>query len=60
MSTPTGEPDPTYFSATCRTEGCEVQGQAFRAPCIPCAVPPVWRVVCGQCGQPVTDLVPAG
>jgi hypothetical protein len=59
MSTPTGEPTPVYFVATCRTEGCVVQDQGFRMPFYPNAVAPIYRGVCGQCGQTVTDLVAA-
>jgi hypothetical protein len=51
----TDTPEPTYVdrTATCHTEGCANADLA-----IPLQVPdePDPTVVCGVCGQPVTDL----
>ncbi|WP_367575271.1 hypothetical protein [Streptomyces griseoaurantiacus] len=53
------EVEPTMMKATCHTPGCPVAEQTFVEPMYPAPAPPVWRAQCGQCGQPVTDLVPA-
>lgn len=44
--------------ATCHTPGCPVEGRPFTAPFYPNPDPPTFRGQCGQCGQPVTDIVP--
>lgn len=55
-------PTPVRMIATCRTETpepCPVLGVPFTVNVYPCAAPPTYRVQCIQCGQMVTDLVPA-
>lgn len=47
------------MKATCRTEGCPVQGVTYTVDMYPNEAPPIFRAQCFQCGQPVTDLVPA-
>lgn len=48
-----------WLIATCHTPGCPVEGQHFvcKAYPVPDSDPELFNVVCGQCGQPVTDLV---
>jgi hypothetical protein len=53
------EPEPTLMNVTCRTEGCPVCNVTYVGiPMYANIVPPVWRAVCAQCGQTVTDIVP--
>ncbi|MFG3244852.1 hypothetical protein [Streptomyces sp. NPDC048157] len=53
------ETDPDMMVATCRTEGCVAEGIHYKVPMFPNVDPPTYRAVCAQCGQAVTDLVPA-
>lgn len=53
------EVDPVLMLATCRTEGCPVNGRTFTVEMYPNAAPPIFRAQCGQCSNPVTDLVSA-
>lgn len=53
------EVDPVKMKVTCHTLGCPVDDVTFTLDVYPNEAPPVYRVQCGQCGQPVTDLVPA-
>lgn len=52
------EPQPVMVIATCHTEGCPVDGKPFEVPVYPNPAPPVYYVICGQCSQQVTDIVP--
>ncbi|WP_169317286.1 hypothetical protein [Actinacidiphila oryziradicis] len=52
------ETTPVAMVATCQTAGCPVDGVPFNATLYANAAPPIYRAVCGQCGQIVTDLVP--
>ncbi|WP_324787015.1 hypothetical protein [Streptomyces sp. H51] len=54
------ELQPVLVSATCHTVGCPVEGVTYTGvPMYPSPVPPTFNAVCGQCGQPVTDIVQA-
>ncbi|MFB7576719.1 hypothetical protein [Streptomyces sp. NPDC056165] len=53
------EVEPVMMKITCHTVGCPVAEETFTEPMCPNASPPTFRAVCGQCGQTVTDLVPA-
>lgn len=53
------EEDPTPMRVTCRTDDCPVNGVTFTVGMYPNAAPPIWRAQCGQCGKPITDVVPA-
>lgn len=54
------EEQPVLMNVTCHTEGCPVCGVTYTGvPMYPNAEPPTWRAVCGQCGNPVTDVVPS-
>lgn len=53
------DPTPVAMICTCRTPGCVACGIACAVEMYPNAAPPVYRAVCGQCGQTVTDIVPA-
>ena len=51
------------LTVTCRTGGCENQGEAIEIPStsinpITGEVIPVVRVQCGPCGHEITDVVP--
>lgn len=52
------DPTPVWMLATCRTVDCPAEAITYRVPCYPVGDPPIYNVVCMQCGQPVTDLVP--
>ncbi|WP_405526801.1 hypothetical protein OG426_30495 [Streptomyces canus] len=44
---------------TCRTGGCSVGGVTYTVDMYPNAELPTWRAECAQCGQTITDVVPA-
>ncbi|NEC07933.1 hypothetical protein [Streptomyces sp. SID7909] len=46
------ETEPVIMTATCHTEGCE-------APPYTGPMYPPFNVLCYQCGQRITDVVPA-
>jgi hypothetical protein len=52
------EASPVTVRATCHTVGCPVAEVTYTVPMYPNPVPPEFRAQCGQCGQPVTDIVP--
>lgn len=45
----------THATATCRTEGCPVQGVAFPVDLYK-NVDGALRAYCGKCGQQITDI----
>lgn len=53
------EVEPVKMAVTCHTAGCPVDGQTFVVDMYPNETEPIWRAVCGRCGNPVTDIVPA-
>ncbi|WP_443296158.1 hypothetical protein [Streptomyces sp. GDS52] len=53
------EPTPVMLIATCHTDGCKIEDVSITAAYYANAAPPVYRGVCGPCGQTITDLVPA-
>ncbi|MFF3493745.1 hypothetical protein ACFYWS_20600 [Streptomyces sp. NPDC002795] len=54
------EEQPTVMKAVCHSEGCPVAEVEFVANMYANAEEPIYRAQCGQCGQPITDLAPAG
>ncbi|MBT2400647.1 hypothetical protein [Streptomyces sp. ISL-100] len=52
------ETEPTYYTCTCRTEGCPANGVPCNAPLYPNATEPTWRAQCGHCGKNITDMHP--
>lgn len=50
------EPVAVVMIATCHTPGCPAQPTTQKMYGL--GDPPVFLVQCGQCGQPITDLVP--
>ncbi|MCX4858317.1 hypothetical protein [Streptomyces canus] len=53
------EEEPTVMNVTCHTGGCSVGGVTYTVDMYPNAELPTWRAECAQCGQPITDVVPA-
>jgi hypothetical protein len=53
------EVEPTLMHVTCHTAGCPVDGTTYTVNMYPNEAPPTWRAVCAQCGQSITDIVPA-
>jgi hypothetical protein len=53
------EQTPTLMHVTCRTDGCLVADVTYALNMYANTAPPVWNAVCAQCGQAVTDVVPA-
>jgi hypothetical protein len=53
------EVDPVLMLATCRTPGCPVEDRTYTVEMYPNSAEPIFRAQCGQCSNPVTDLVPA-
>lgn len=51
------EPTTMLMVATCHTPGCPAGSVTALLTGI--GTPPVFFVGCAQCGQPVTDVVPA-
>lgn len=49
---------PVLMTATCRTAGCDIEGQPIQALLFAAPAPPIYRAICAQCGKAVTDLVP--
>lgn len=52
------EPTPVPCVVTCHTEGCPLNGESRTVNLYPIGDPPTYQVVCAQCGQPITDIVP--
>lgn len=52
------ETEPVPVAATCHTPGCPNEGRTFKTLMYPSETPPTFRAVCGQCGQPITDITP--
>ncbi|MFD5753815.1 hypothetical protein ACFWIZ_00720 [Streptomyces sp. NPDC127044] len=46
------------MNVTCRTVGCPVADVTYTVNMYSNAAPPTYRAICGQCKQPITDLVP--
>lgn len=53
------EEDPVQMLVTCHTAGCSEDGVTYKVGMYPNSEPPTFRAVCGQCQQPITDIVPA-
>jgi hypothetical protein len=53
------EPQPVKMVVTCRTEGCPVEGVSYTVDMYPNKTEPFYRAQCGQCHNPITDIVPA-
>ncbi|MFF1701326.1 hypothetical protein [Streptomyces sp. NPDC058252] len=53
------EPEPVNVVVTCHTKACRVENLSFTLQVYPNAEEPVYRVVCGQCHEDVTDIVAA-
>ena len=53
------EEEPTPMNVACHTEGCPVAGVTYTVGMYPNSEPPTWRAICAQCGNAVTDVVPA-
>jgi hypothetical protein len=47
------------MNVACHTEGCPVAGVTYTVDMYPNSEPPTWRAICAQCGNAVTDVVPA-
>ncbi|MFD9190427.1 hypothetical protein ACFWCA_19615 [Streptomyces phaeochromogenes] len=51
-------PSFTKLRATCRNAVCPKSGESITGTYFPNAEPPIYRGWCGECDQPITDLVP--
>ncbi|MFI5990298.1 hypothetical protein ACIBAC_00390 [Streptomyces sp. NPDC051362] len=63
-----GEATANRMAVTCRTtaapekgilEDCPENGVTYVVRMYPNATPPIYNAVCGQCGFPILDIVPA-
>ncbi|WP_217572565.1 hypothetical protein [Streptomyces sp. GbtcB7] len=46
------------MNVTCRTVMCPAAELTYTVDMYSNAEPPMYRAICGQCKQPITDLVP--